>query len=194
MKIIQAMRRIRELTEKAEDLRKKVVANCVNLSTETPAYSDPKAKITEWIQSHHDTLKEILSLRVAIQRTNLATKVTIELGGKQVTKTIAEWIFRRRDLAKLEMNIWASLGDGNRKEGTVTLVPGAQPLEVKILRHWSPEQRDVAIDLFRSEPSIIDGHLEIINAVTDLIEKREPPVPDSTDDTRGVGTVPSTRS
>ena len=48
--------------------------------------------------------QEIARLRVAITRTNLATSVTIELGGKPVTKTLAEWIQRRGDKKKKVWN------------------------------------------------------------------------------------------
>jgi hypothetical protein len=44
-----------------------------------------------WIQAHGDIMKEILKLQIAIQKTNLLTPVTIEIGGKQVTKSIAFW-------------------------------------------------------------------------------------------------------
>lgn len=172
MKIIQAMRELRDLAEKAADLRTKVAANCANLSTDTPKYEDMKQKIREWTQSHEDTLKRILHLRLAIQRTNLLTNVTIELDGKQVTHTIAGWIHRRKDLAPLALRLWGDIGDGNRREGQVQLAPGADPLMVKIVRHWDPEERDRRLDLYRREPSIIDGHLEIVNATTDLLEGR----------------------
>src|SRR5882672_7662203 len=100
MKLIQAMKKLKDLNAKAEDLRKKVSQNCADLSIETPMYKDQATTVEGWIQAHGDILKEILSLRVAIQRTNLSTPVTVELDGKQVTKSIAEWIHRRRDLAK----------------------------------------------------------------------------------------------
>ena len=173
MKLIQAMKQLKDLKAKAEDLRKKVQQYCADLSTETPVYPDQKKQVREWIQAHHDILKEILRLRVAIQRTNLATQVSIELDGRHVTKSIAEWIHRRKDLSNLDMQIWAVLGDGNRKEGNIQLAPGAQPLQITIRRYWDQQERDKSIELYRSEPSVIDGTLEIVNATTDLLEKKE---------------------
>src|SRR5689334_161771 len=101
MKLIQAMKQLKDLGIKATDLRAKIAQFSADLSFETPMYPDQKAQISEWLQAHSDVLKEILRLRVAIQKTNINTPVTIELGGKQVVKSIAEWIHRRRDLAKL---------------------------------------------------------------------------------------------
>ena len=147
----------------------KVSATCANLDIETPVYADPKGQVSEWIQAHHDLLKEILKLRVGIQRTNLNTQVAIEVGGVSVTKSIAEWIHRRRDLAKAEMDIWTKLGDRGLKEGFMGQSTGAEPRAVKIVRHFDPKQRDAKIDEFRSEPSKIDAALEVVNAVTDLV-------------------------
>lgn len=170
MKLIQAMKKLKDLAIKADDLRKKVASTSADLSIETPAYPDQKRQVAEWIQGHGDILKEVLQLRVAIQRTNLATEVSVELDGKHVKKSIAEWIHRRRDLAKLEQAMWLSLTDRNLKEQNVQTSPGGAVTEVRIRRHFEPAERDRKVELYRSEPSVIDATLEVVNATTDLIE------------------------
>ena len=170
MKLIQAMKKLKDLNVKAEDLRGKVAQFCSDLTIETPTYADQRSKVAEWIQSHGDILKEILSLRVAIQRTNLVTPVTIELDGKQVTKSVAEWIHRRRDLAKMELDIWSKLGDRNLKEQNVQTTPGGAVTEVRIRRYFDANERDKRREVYRSEPSVIDSTLEVVNATTELIE------------------------
>ena len=168
MKIIEGMKKIKELQIKAEDLRKKVATYCADQSHETPIYGKDQAeKIKEWVQSHGDILKEILGLRVAIQRTNIQTSVTIELDGKQVQKSIAEWIHRRRDLAGLELALWTGIGDRGLREGIVKTSTG-ETMEVKIRRYYDPSERDKRMELYRSEPSVIDRTLEVTNAVTEL--------------------------
>lgn len=167
MKLIEAMKRIKELTAKAADLQVKVGNTCANLDYETPVYADAKSQVSEWIQAHGDILKEVMKLRFAIQRTNINTPVTIELGGTQVTKSIAEWIHRRRDLANLEMQMWSKLGDRGLKEGVINQSTG-EPKAIRIVRHFDPKERDAKIDLYRSEPSKIDATLEVVNAVTEL--------------------------
>lgn len=170
MKLIEAMKKIKELQIKADDLRKKVATYCADQSHETAVYgAEQKTKIKEWIQAHGDVLKEILKLRVNIQRTNLATNVTIELGGKQISKSIAEWIHRRRDLAEAERSMWAGIGDRGLREGVVQTSTG-EKMEVKIRRYYDPSERDNALELYRSEPGIIDRTLEVTNAVTDCAE------------------------
>lgn len=162
------MKQLKDLGIKAADLQVKVAQHCANLDIETPLYADPKSQVSSWIQSHSDIVKEMLRLRTAIQRTNINTNVTIELGGVQVTKSITEWIHRRRDLANMEMAMWSKLGDRNLKEGQIVSSTGGESRLVKVVRHFDPKERDAKIDLYRSEPSRIDAVLEVSNAVTDL--------------------------
>lgn len=170
MKLIQAMKQIKDLTRKAEDLRGKVSVHCAHMSYETPTYGDKqREQVREWLQAHTDILKEVLRLRVAIQKTNLQTTVKIEIGGVHVEKSIAEWIHRRRDLAKLDMEAWSKLTDRGLKEGQAKNSMG-EVFDAKIVRNFDPLERDKKIELYRSEPSTIDATLETVNAVTDLIE------------------------
>ena len=169
MKLIEALKKIKELQKKAEDLRELVTNNCSRSSLETDKYSAPNVKVESWIQSHSDILKEILRLRVAIQKTNLETIVSIEFGNKTVTKNIAEWIHRRRDLANEELKMWNCLTDRGIQEGKVK-GPSGDLIDMKIVRFYDPEKRDNMKELFQSEPIIIDSKLEVTNAVTDLIE------------------------
>lgn len=172
MKLIEAMKKIKGLVEKAADLRKKIQQYAADLDFETPTYGtadDQKTTVQGWIQSHSDVLKEILHLRVSIQRTNLATQVTIQIGDKSVSKSIAEWIHRRRDLAQLDMTAWAQLTDRGLKEGLAQTTSGGTK-EVKIRRYYTPAERDAKIEVYRSEPGLIDATLEVVNATTDLIE------------------------
>jgi hypothetical protein len=171
MKLIEGMKLIKELQLKAEDLRNKVKQYCADLDFETPMYPDQKRQVSEWIQAHSDILKEILGLRVNIQRTNLATVVEMELGGKRVSKSIAAWIHRRRDLATSELSMWTGLTDKNLKEGQFlpATSPGVQPTPVKIRRYYEPTERDQKTELYRCEPGIIDRTLEVVNATTDLV-------------------------
>jgi hypothetical protein len=169
MKIVEALKQIKDLKRKADDLRALVRDNCTLSSLDTPKYTDQRMQISQWMQAHSDILKDIMRLKVAIQNTNLKTNVIVDLGGKQVTKTIAEWVIRRRELAKEDLQMWSQLSDRNIKEGIGT-APGGQPLEIKIVRFYDAAERDRMKELYSSEPSIIDGRLEVVNAITDLIE------------------------
>lgn len=172
MKVIEGMKQIKDLSQKGEDLRTKVAKYCADLDSETPMYGNKQTEqIKEWIQAHSDIQREILRLRVAVQRTNLATEVTIQLNGQPVKKTIAEWIHRRRDLASREYEMWAGLGrkEQSMKEGMLVTSTGEKK-EVHIRRYYDPRTRDEKAEEYRSEPNQIDATLEVVNAVTDLIE------------------------
>lgn len=170
MKLIEAMKKQKDLQRKAEDIRGKIAVHCAHLSVESPTYGDKqREQVREWLQAHEDLLKEILKLRVAVQKTNILTPVVIEVGGKQVSKSIAEWIHRRRDLAKLDQDAWGKLGDKGLREGVGKNSQGGD-IEVRIVRNFDPKERDNKVELYRSEPSVIDATLEVVNAVTELQE------------------------
>jgi len=169
MKIIEAMKKVKANKEKITDLQNKLGSVSANLSFETPLYPDTKAKVEEWLQSCNDLAQDNVKLLVAIARTNLKTAVSITLGDKVIVKPIAEWIWRRREYATLDLATWSKLTDRGLKEGSVNTSTGV-PAEVKIIRHYDPVKRDKMTAIFREEPHAIDAALEVINAVTDLEE------------------------
>lgn len=171
MKLIEAMKSIKDLQRKAEDIRGKLSQYCADLDCETPTYPDQKRQIAEWEQSHSDIMKEILSLRYRVQKTNVLTVVEIKLGDKYVKKSIAEWINRRKDLAGFEEKAWAALTHRGLKEtATFKLTDNTPEGLVKRRLYFDPKERDEKVELYRSEPAKIDATLEVINAVTDLID------------------------
>jgi septal ring factor EnvC (AmiA/AmiB activator) len=170
MKIIEGMKRIKYLHQKIDDLTKKIKDHCADYDDSTEMYANQKEKIQEWIQSCEDSIKEILKLRIAIQKTNLATECTIELGEKQITKTIAEWVHRKRDLAGLSKNIWGSLTDRGLRKFIGVKKEGEEESVAKLVLYFDSSFRDMKISEYAEEPSKIDGTLEVKNAVTDLID------------------------
>ena len=170
MKLIEAMKRVKANKEKIADLQAKIGNHCANLEHETPVYgNETGTRMKEWLQSCTDLSQENARLLVAIQRTNLSTQVPIELSGKSITKSIAEWVWRRREYAKLDETTWSKLTDRGLKEGFMNSSTG-QPFQVKIQRHFDPAVRDERIAMYRAEPHAIDAALEIVNATTDLLE------------------------
>lgn len=170
MKLIEGMKRIKQNKEKITDLHAKIANHCANLSYETPVYgSETGTKIKEWLQSCTDLSQENVRLLTAVARTNLITPVTMEIGGKQVTKTIAEWVWRRREYAALDKLTFSRLTDRGLKEGSSNTSTGVS-LEIKLVRHYDPVARDTALAMYQAELHQIDSALEVVNAVTDLLE------------------------
>lgn len=170
MKIIEAMKRVKSNKEKIADLQKQIAQFCANLDFETTTYgTETGNKIAEWLQGCDDISRQNAKLLVSIQHTNLATSVTITLGDNSITKSIAEWVWRRREYAALDLKTWQQLTDRNLKEGTANNSSGT-PVQIKIVRHYDPVKRDRMVAMYKSEPHEIDAALEVVNAVTDLIE------------------------
>lgn len=173
MKIIQAMKEKRDLQAKMQELRAMILKHAAYASVETPVYGTKEnqtAQVRAWLQSHEDCGKRWSELALRITRTNIVTLVTIAIGGKEVTKTLAEWVLRRQLLAELDRQAWQSCNDRTLKEGKVKMAADSEPVDITIVRCYDPQERDVRVELYRSEPSIIDGALEVANAVTDLVE------------------------
>ena len=171
MKIIEGLKEVQRLEEQAKDLTQKIGKYCADRDYETPTYKTPeeqRSKIKEWLQGVHDTLKVALELRIKIQRTNDQTIVPIELGGQKVEHSIAEWILRRRFYATMEGGSWGILTDRGLAEGTGKNSAG-EMIVIKKRLYYDQTERDKNMEIFRSEPGIIDRCLEVANATTELI-------------------------
>lgn len=168
MKIIEAMKKVKANKEKILDLQRLILSNAAHLSIETPMYADADTRVRGWAQACEDLARDNVALLTSIARTNLATKVTIDLDGQPVTKTIAEWVWRRREYAQLDMTTWSHMNDRNLKEGKAASSTGVD-LEIKIVRHYDPATRDAKIARYKGEPHAIDAALEVVNATTDLV-------------------------
>jgi hypothetical protein len=169
MKLIEALKKVKDLLKKADDLKAKIAKHCADLDCETPVYEDQRGQISSWIQAYSDVLKEISSLNYRILKTNVNTRLVVEIEGKHIEKSISEWMLRRKLLAGKELEVWQSLGDKNLREGNINQSNGSQ-LQVKIRRYYDPKERDHKVSVLSSEPYLIDGKLEIANCITELLE------------------------
>lgn len=173
MRIIQGLKQLKDLARKAADLRAKVAKYHCDMDFEKPAYeTEDKQRdvVAGWMQSHSDVLREIEKLRYRIQKTNVATQVTIEIGDNRITKSICEWIARRKDLVALDLEMWRQLTDRNLKGEAIVKNSSGENVTVRMRRYYDLKKKDQRMEVLASEPSLIDGELEIVNAVTDLLE------------------------
>ncbi len=173
MKIIEAMRRIKDNNVKINDLQAKIANNSANLDASPTEYGEnTKSQVASWVQACLDVVQENVKLGVSIQRTNLLTSVTISIGDNDVTKTIAEWVLRRRIYAAIDQATWSRLTNKNLQPMNYQVdVDGQKQIKVSnVVLNYNPVERDNAIAMYRSEPMLINSALEIVNATTDLIE------------------------
>ena len=174
MKIIEALKKREDLKRKADDIRAKIRDHSADRDIDVPAYETvdlQKKQIEEWLQAHSDILKEIERLSLTIQRTNLEKEVSVEVeDGKFVTKCIAAWILRRRELAKLEAGAWSQLTDRNIMPQSYKKNEADKEVYItNVRKYYDQKKRDEMLEKFTSEPSRIDAALEIANATTDLV-------------------------
>ena len=166
MKIIQAMKLIKTLLGECQEIRVQIAQYCAYPNLEDPVYNDQSEQIDRWLQAHKDKLQKVLELRIGIQRANLATMVSIN----GTERCIAAWRHRRRDLAELERQGWGQLSDRGIREGSMKNSQTQENVMVKIVRCYDPEKRDKMKSALAHEASIIDSELEVVNAVTDIVE------------------------
>ena len=102
------------------------------------------------------------------QARNKTNNRKIEIAGK--SKTIAEWILRRRKLNQWEMLMWKQIRDTLMPTPVKDTSKDGEPRIAQVIRFYDVEERDAKVLELNEECTRIDGALEIINAVTDLIE------------------------
>lgn len=177
MKLIEGLKQIKDLKRKAEDIRGKIEAHCSDMDADTPAYKtveEQRQQIADWLQSHHDIIKEIENLRLRIQRTNLAVMVIINLNGNNVQKSIAAWIHRRKDLSGLERAAWYCLSGRRLQPMAIRENPRDPNSEVskivQVRKYYDQKERDIKVEEYTAEPAKIDAALEIANATQDLLD------------------------
>jgi len=171
MKIIEALKQTKYLKRKLEDLRVKISNHCVDMDCDTPVYPDQKGQVQKWIQMFGDTVKEIGRLKHCLNRTNIETKVSVQIDEKSIEKSIAEWIIRRRELIELEKRCWMVQDDGRfPAQQAMKRNDSGEQFIANIRRYYDPVVRDKRLALLGEEPTLIDSTLEIANATTDLIE------------------------
>lgn len=169
-----ALKKVKVLLAKQDSLVELIQKNGADLDYETSPYGTPdqhKAQVAGWVQAVHDLSLEILELERRIALTNATTSVTINVGGTDITRSIAAWVLRRRLLANKDLAAWNALGIKERtlKEGTVKQSNDTMK-EVKIRRYYTGAERDKKVEVFRNEPSIINSALETVNATTFLVD------------------------
>lgn len=169
MKIVEALKAIKHARTKIIDLKNRINLISAYMESQASDYDGSQARVNEYMQSIFDTQRNIEKWLTAIQRTNLVTNVTIDIDGVSVTKTIAEWIIRRREGIEQEMMLLQSLTDRGLKSGTVKNADGELVID-RLVRNFDPAKRDHRLMVLSEEASLIDSALEIVNATTDLIE------------------------
>lgn len=172
MKIIEALKSVKNLKRKLSDLHTKINTYSADNDTEDSTYPDQREQVSSWLQACEDTNKEICSLVHRIHKTNVTTPISIEVDtGKIVTKTIDEWLLRLNGLAANDKKTWESLDVRSiNTHQPYKLAGSTKEYVVKRRLYFDPKKRDTKIEEYTSELIKIQSKLEIVNAVEDLVD------------------------
>lgn len=178
MKLIEAIKKIKEIDQQVNSVSQKLAENSADLEHHNPAYGsveEQTKQIQAWLCQAHDLLELKENLKYRISKTNNATMVTITVGGKDITKSIAQWMTRRRETAIAEASVWTSLFQRPkmlRPESIECLDAAGNPAKKisNVRRYFNVKQADEKVQTFAQEPSMIDGKLEVVNAITELLD------------------------
>lgn len=169
MKIIEALKKIKMNENRLVKLRQDIASNSARLSNETSPYGDSATKqVTAWLDEARSLVLDNETLIHRVHKTNVTKEVSIEIGGKLITKTIDQWLTRRRTGVHQQAGVVQMLTDRKLKETTITQSDGTQ-VPVTIVRHFDAAQRDKELAALQEEPFLIDSALEIVNATTNIV-------------------------
>lgn len=167
MYLIEALKEVKSLREKVHDLTRKISNNSAHREDCPTEYKDPAAEVKSWQDQVHGATKRIEELLLRINKTNLATSVSIKIGDNTVEKSIAGWILRTRELASLDCAAWIACT--NRMLRAVPDRKDDQKVYTPIL-NYDAKLRDRKVEEYQGEPGIINTRLETVNATTELLE------------------------
>lgn len=131
-------------------------------------------------QAVQDLEERIIAIRTAIQKVNLTTNVTIE----GVTRTLAEWLTFRREVAQGRKQFLQQLAGGivaTRKEvqqkggqmvvagaAAVAITEGAAKPAFEIIVHLEEKSLIEEVELQEKILGDLDGKLSLLNATTTI--------------------------
>lgn len=168
MKLIEAMKRLKVIEKRIADNNKQVSSYCTILSTERPAFETEEAQkkeVKSLLQSSEDLIKEYLTLKRKIEKTNLVTEVTMN----GTVYTIADLLVIKRKLAAIGQSVYTSLSDSgaNSRRG---YAGGGATDKVQVVRLYDEKERNTKLLEWQNLYNEIDSRLEVINATTDVVE------------------------
>ena len=169
MKIIEAMKRLKVIEKRMTDNNTAITAYASILSTERPAFDseqEQRKQVQSLIQANEDLLKEYLSLKTKIERTNLA--VVVEMDGKKYT--LSELLILKRKLAKTAMGTYEALNDRTATAKLRSASVGPDGKAPQVLRLYDERVKNAALDKWQDLYNNCDSRLEVINCTTDLVE------------------------
>jgi len=168
MKMVEALKRLNLVLKRMEAQCGRVTDSASRMSVEVPPLGSDDAhidKLKSLVQSNLDLAEEYLALKRAIDKTNLSTLVTID----DQTYTITDLLNWKRKVGAFVLKTFKSLDDKptHLKIQQWARVSG-DPVPT-VVRYFDETAKFQELDKWQSFLDQINGKLEVVNAVTDLI-------------------------
>jgi hypothetical protein len=177
MLITEALQQVKILTDRIQKKQRVVT----QYATHNSLFVDPLHKVggsaktvTEELASISDLEENLVKIRVAIQKKNLEVSLTLE----GTTRTIAEWLIWRRDVAPGTSNFKAVLSnsisvarnklESEVKQATARAVEGQAVKEVNLVVHLDEKALAASSERLGVILGNLDGKLSVFNATTSI--------------------------
>ena len=168
MKIVEAMKELRTIEKRMQSNISYLDQYSSILNTERPEFGteeDQKKEVAALLQSNKDLMAQYLKIKSSIEKTNLETLVEI----KGETKSIGEWLIIRRKLAKVMEMTYSALSSNNASN-RMRMNMGSSDRTPQIIKMFDEKIKLEGLDKWQTMSDNIDARLQVINALTDIIE------------------------
>jgi len=168
MKLIEAMKELKLVEKRMEKNREQITQYSSGLSNEKEIFGSEQKQIDEvksLLQANVDLFNRYLYLKRSIERTNLETKVEFSVG----TYSISELLAIKRRLQHGVINTFKALNTQSA-EARMRTIKIPDNVEVKVVRYYREEEKNILLKSWMEFFENIDGRLEVVNATTDLID------------------------
>jgi len=168
MKLIEAMKELKLVEKRMEKNREQITQYSSGLSNEKEIFGSEQKQIDEvksLLQANVDLFNRYLYLKRSIERTNLETKVEFSVG----TYSISELLAIKRRLQHGVINTFKALNTQSA-EARMRTIKIPDNVEVKVVRYYREEEKNLLLKSWMEFFENIDGRLEVVNATTDLID------------------------
>jgi hypothetical protein len=168
MKLSEAMKRLRIIEKRMEDNSKAVTKYASLLSNEKPQFDSEdkqKSEVNQLIQASTDLMKEYLTLKTKIERTNLET--VVEVGGKKYS--LSELLIIKRKMANHMIDTYRALNDSMAESKMRNGMAQKSDTAVTIVKMYSEKDKNDNLSIWQDLRDNIDSRIDVVNATTELI-------------------------
>ena len=168
MKIIEALKELRLIEKKMTRNHGYIEKYSSMVSTEVPAFNtadEQRTKVASLIQENMDLARRKLELKAQIAYTNLMTYVSIS-GERWSLQNLLDL---QRGVLHSIRDTYESLSD-HSGQGRLRNAPTVEGRTPQVVRLYDENTKLTELDKWDTIKEDISSRLEVINAVTDLLE------------------------